>query len=46
MKQECGNTDEIFAIGYTDIDYFDNFLCSQWRKHRKNDGISVSVSDD
>ena len=43
LKRKCHHFDEIFITGCTESCQNDNFQCSQWRKFRQNDDISVSV---
>ena len=45
LKRKCHHFDEIFITGCTESCQNDNFQCSQWRKFRQNDDISVSVND-
>ena len=43
LKRACRHFDKIYIYGCTGKCHYNNFHCSQWRKFRQNDKISVSV---
>ena len=45
LKPKCCHFDELFVTGCAGSCHFDNFQCSQWRKFRQNNDISVSANN-